>query len=117
MNKMKKFYEEFMAGLERDAVEEVVEVLRVHPRKVPEAVRLRWTKNKALSIIADAEADVFTQSLKVDPVPGAGGKRARLKGELDIYYSTGMTLTDEFRSSCFMDYDDPVSTLRFPDNS
>ena len=57
---------------------------------------MRWNKDKALSIIADAEADVLAQSLKVGSVPGAGGKRARTKGELDIYYSIGMTLADEF---------------------
>ena len=36
-----KFYEEYISGLERDAVEIVVEVPRLEPRKVPEAVRLR----------------------------------------------------------------------------
>lgn len=59
VNGMKEFYE-FMAGLERDAVEEVVGVPRLQPRKVAEAVRLTWEKDRALRIIADSEADAFT---------------------------------------------------------
>lgn len=48
------------------AVEVVVEVPTLQPRKVPKAVRLRREKDMALEIIADAEAVAFTQPLKVN---------------------------------------------------
>ena len=54
--------------------------------KVPEAVRLRRAKDKALGIIADARADAFNQPLEVDPLTFSRSKRVRLESGLNIYY-------------------------------